>query len=645
MCGIAGRVNLFSTAPVDRDEIRQMCAWLSHRGPDDEGVLVEGDAGFGHRRLSIIDLSSAGHQPMTRGNGRYWIVFNGEIYNYQELRQRLEGRGVTFRTATDTEVLLAAYETYGADCLPLLRGMFAFAIWDAADRRLFLARDRAGKKPLYYRRDRDGVVFASESKAFFADRRFTARAHAPALSAFLSLQYVPSPWSAFEGVNVLPPAHYLEATASGVDVRRYWRLSYEPKHVTSDDDAAAALLERLREAVRLRLISDVSLGAFLSGGLDSSIVVALMCELGGHRGSVKTFSIGFGEKEFNELPYARAVAEKYGTDHHEFVVTPDIGAVLPRLVAYYGEPFGDSSAIPTYYLSQLTREHVTVALNGDGGDEDLAGYDRYTPNARNAAYQKLPRSFRMPVATAAQWLPAGDARVTRFRRWAAFHALSADDQAVAGRMMLADDMKQALCSPDFLADAGDDAAAAHLLDAIRHAAAREDLDRRLSMDVETYLPGALLPKVDIATMAFALEGRSPFLDHEVMEYCARLPIDQKRRGHEGKRLLRLIGRRLLPAEIIDRPKKGFSVPLERWFRHELAGTVRDVLLGRACRERGLLNPETVTRMVDEHVAGRQDWHEQIWILLMLEWWCQMYVDRRPAPSLVAGDHAAIGAGA
>ena len=633
MCGIAGRVNLFSSKPVDPASIGSMCDWLRHRGPDDQGLLVEGFAGLGHRRLSIIDLSPAGRQPMVSASGRYWITFNGEIYNYQTLRAQLQRRGAIFRTSTDTEVLLAAFELDGPKCLEQLRGMFAFAIWDTVDRRLFLARDRVGKKPLYYRQDRDGVAFASESNAFLADADFHATPHAPALTAFLSLQYVPSPLSAFEGVASLPPAHYLIATREGVEVHRYWRLQYEPKSSLTEDEAADRFLEVLREAVRLRLISDVPLGAFLSGGLDSSVVVALMAELGGHAGSVKTFSIGFEEQEFNELPYARQVAERFGTEHHEFVVRPDIRDLLPRLVRSYGEPFGDSSAIPTFYLSELTRQHVTVALNGDGGDENFAGYDRYATRPRNAAYGRLPSAVRRPVASLTGWLPGSDDGVQRLQRWAKFHALPDAERIIIGRMLIEPDLLAELCTPEWLDKGGVDAAAMHLRQAAESAAAREDLDRLLSIDAETYLPGALLPKVDIATMAVALEGRSPLLDHEVMEFCATLPVDMKRRGTDGKRLLKRVAARLLPKTILQRPKKGFSVPLVRWFRRELADTLRDVLQGQACRQRGLLAPAGVDRLLREHLSGTRDWNEQIWLLLMLELWCQTYVDARPTPSL------------
>ena len=643
MCGIAGRVNLFSQRPVDREAIEEMCAWIRHRGPDDQGVFVDGAVGLGHRRLAIIDLSPGGHQPMVSANGRFWVVFNGEIYNYRELRQQLESKGTSFRTSSDTEVLLAAFEAYGTDCLSKLRGMFAFALWDTQTRRLVLARDRVGKKPLYYRRDGHGLAFASESKAFFADPGFEARANLAAISGYLSLQYVPAPLSAFEGVQVLPPAHYLVASAEGVAVHRYWRLSYGPKLVLSEDDAEAALLEKLKEAVELRLVSDVPLGAFLSGGVDSSVVVALMATLGGHQGAVRTFSIGFGEEEFNELPYARAVAKRYDTQHREFIVRPAIQDLLPRLVWHYGEPFADSSSVPTFYLSELTRQHVTVALNGDGGDEGFAGYDRYGVNGRNAAYATVPQPLRTLASHLVAALPATDGTVGRIRAWVRRHGLPADRKAAVERMLIDLDMKQRLCTPAFSA-AGEDTALEHLRDAFFAADAHEPLDRLLSMDAETYLPGALLPKVDIATMAVGLEGRSPLLDHEVMEFAARLPVTYKRQGWDGKRLLKRLARRLVPLEVIDRPKRGFTLPLAEWFRHELADTLRDNLLGDAARRRGWIQPAAVERMIQQHTAATHDWNEQLWILLMLELWAQRFLDVRPqSPTTAPSSQRAVDA--
>ena len=631
MCGIAGRINLRSHRPVDQASIRQMCDWIRHRGPDDEGTLVDGEAGFGHRRLSIIDLSPGGHQPMVSRSGRYWITFNGEIYNYLEIRAQLETRGFVFRSSSDTEVLLAAFEAWDVDCLRHLRGMFAFGIWDTVDRRLFLARDRVGKKPLYYREDRDGIAFASESRAFFADPGFEPQANPAAISAFVSLQYVPAPLSAFKGVRCLPPAHYLVATAASTTVNRYWKLEYEPKNQLTEDEAEEEFVPILREAIRLRLISDVPLGAFLSGGVDSSVVVALMCEIGGQAGRVRTFSIGFDEEQFNELPYARMVAARYGTEHTEHVVKPDIQQLLPRLVWHFSEPFADESAIPTFWLSKMTRQHVTVALNGDGGDENFAGYDRYAVNARNARFERLPRALRVLIAKSMAALPGASA--DRLQTWAALRAMRSDEQAAMNRMFLSGRQKRSLLTPEFLSAGAPDAALEILSSSFRSASADEQMDRLLAMDAETYLPGALLPKVDITTMAFALEGRSPLLDHKVMEFAARLPLPLKRQGTDGKRLLKRIARRLVPTEVVDRPKRGFSVPLRHWFRHELADTVRDVLLGSAARSRGVLEPKGVETLLGEHMSGARDWHEEIWILLMQELWYQTFIDRRPAPTI------------
>src|SRR3990172_6582565 len=409
MCGIAGRVNFLSGAPVDPVHIRGMCELLAHRGPDGEGTYVDGPVGLGHRRLAIIDLSSAARQPMGNEDGTAWIVFNGEIYNFQELRQGLE-EGHRFRSQSDTEVILHLYEEEGVKCLDRLRGMFAFAIWDARERTLFIARDRLGKKSLYHLVDGDGIAFASEPKAFLADPSFKPQPDLEALSHYLTYQYVPSPLTAFQGVQKLPPAHYLLVRRGEISTDRYWKLHYSQKRQLTDDEACHELLGRLREAVKLRLISDVPLGAFLSGGIDSSTIVALMAEQAS--APLKTCSIGFEEKDYDERTYARQVAQRYGTDHHEFVVRPKAAEICPKLVWHYNEPFADSSAIPTYYLAQLTRQHVTVALNGDAGDENFAGYDRYVANVLAGRSDWVPRSARRALEGLARALP-----VKRSRNW------------------------------------------------------------------------------------------------------------------------------------------------------------------------------------------------------------------------------------
>jgi asparagine synthase (glutamine-hydrolysing) len=641
MCGIAGRFNFRTGAPVSEPAVRAMCQTLAHRGPDGEGVHTSGAVGLGHRRLAIIDLSEQGRQPMTTADERYWITFNGEIYNFLELREDFEKRGCRFHSHSDTEVILAAYRTHGVECLEHLRGMFAFAIWDAEERTLFMARDRLGKKPLYYRVDADGIAFASEPKAFLAEPGFEARPNLEAISHYLSYQYVPSPYSAFEGVERLRPAHYLLVKNSSVDVRRYWRLRYQPKLDITEDEACERIVAELREATRLRLISDVPLGAFLSGGVDSSAVVALMAELSS--APVKTFSIGFEEKAYDELDYARLVAARYGTDHHEFVVRPDAVDVFDKLVWHYNEPFADSSAIPTYYLAELTRRHVTVALNGDAGDENFAGYDRYALRGTAAQYERLPQPVRLALGRLTRAIPAQAGGVglwSRTKRTIQRGATPAERRYAYDMMQFDPALRDELCTPDFAAAHDVEDSAALLLDEFRASDAPDLLDGMLDVDVNWYLPDALLVKVDIATMAHSLEGRSPLLDHRFMELAARLPSSFKRRGPVSKYIFKRAVRPLLPAEIVDRPKKGFSVPLEDWFRHELRELATDTLLDTTSTRRGYFRSSTVARLLNEHVSGVRSWHEHLWNLLMLELWHRKFVDPgRARPSLEMLDAA------
>jgi len=629
MSGIVGRFNFVSGAPVDEPVLREMCRLLAHRGPDGEGVHADGPLGLGHRRLSIIDLSDAGRQPMSYASGRLWIAFNGEIYNFPALRQALEREGYAFCSRTDTEVVLAAYLCWGLDFLQRLRGMFAFALWDAGRRRLLLARDRVGKKPLHYVVDRDGIAFASEARALLADPAFVPRPNLEAISHYLSLQYVPAPLSGFEGVRKLPPAHYLLIEDGKITVERYWRLHYTPKRRIGEEEACEELIERLKEAVRIRLISDVPLGAFLSGGIDSGTVVALMSQVAGSR--VKTFSIGFEEKEYDELPFARQVADRYGTEHHEFIVRPEAASVLPKLVWHYSEPYADSSAVPTYYLSQLTRRHVTVALNGDAGDENFAGYERYLANVLASRYARLPRVLRTPLNAAFRTLPRGKspksllAKATRFAE-----ALTEGPERRYARWMMHfhPDMKARLCTPAFLEASARADSLALFVEAYARSDADNLVDATLDVDVSNYLPDDLLVKVDVATMAHGLEARAPFLDHEFMEFAASLPADFKLRGRVKKYLLKRAVRSLLPADIIDRPKMGFGVPLDHWFRKDLREMAHDVLLGPRAIQRGYFNPPFVRRLLDEHVSGTSNWHYQLWNLLMLELWHQAFIDGR-----------------
>ncbi len=630
MCGIVGRFNYRSGAPVDADVTRRMCDLVAHRGPDGQGVWADGPIALGHRRLAIIDLSAAGRQPMLSAEGDLSITFNGEIYNFVELRRDLAARGHVFRSRTDTEAILAAYRQWGVDCLARLRGMFAFAIWDATERRLFIARDRIGKKPLHYRLDEDGIAFASEPKAFLADPSFQPRPNPEAVSAFLNYQYVPSPLSAFQDVQKVPPAHFLVVQDGRLTIERYWKLRYGAKRRLTDDDACAELMERLREATRLRLMSDVPLGAFLSGGIDSSAVVALMATLSDT--PVKTFSIGFDEESYNELPYARLVASRYSTEHHEFVVRPSAVEVFPHLVWHYNEPYADPSAIPTYYLSELARRHVTVALNGDAGDENFAGYRRYITPARARHFDRLPWPARNALHRAFGSVPAPSdphSVVARGRRWLQ-HLSDTPIGRYSRRMMLfGTDLKASLCAPDFLRAGG--ARTGQLLDEIFTASDAPDaVDAVLDVDVNTYLPDCLLVKVDIATMAHGLEGRSPMLDHEFMEFAASLPSDMKLRGDTTKRIFKRAVRPLLPDGIIDRRKKGFGVPLGTWFRGELRELAGDLLLDGRLARRGYFRPGAVQRLLEDHWRGVATWSDQLWALLMLEMWHRMFIDERPS---------------
>ena len=627
MCGIAGRVNFRSEAPVEPDVIARMCDLLAHRGPDGDGTYCHGPVGLGHRRLAIIDLSPTGRQPMSTADGTVSITFNGEIYNFRELRTELEQRGHIFRSQSDTEVILAAYREFGDSCVDHLVGMFAFAIWDAPRRRLLIARDRLGKKPLFYRLDEHGIAFASEPKAFLAEPGFRPEVDLQAISMYLSFQYVPAPRSAFRGVEKLPAAHTLVVENGQVAVRRYWRLSYARKANLRESEAIEALTEQLRRAVVARLISDVPLGAFLSGGIDSGLVVSFMAECSDT--PVRTFSIGFADERYNELPAARLVADRYRTNHREFVVRPSAIDLLPQLVWHYNEPYADSSALPTFCLAELTARHVTVALNGDAGDENFAGYDRYLASVLASRLDGVPRAVRRAAASlvVAMGGISRHHRVQRARRLAERFADPMERRYAALMMHFDPERKAQLCTPAFMA-----ATAFDSVDWIERAFAASDasnqLERTLDVDVNNYLPDDLLVKVDIATMAHGLEARSPFLDHRLMEFAATLPPELKLRGTEKKYLLRRLATERLPSHLLTLPKKGFGVPIDGWFRGELQDFTRDVLLDSRARSRGYFEMRTVERLLDDHVSGRGVWHYQIWNLLMLELWHRMFIDER-----------------
>jgi asparagine synthase (glutamine-hydrolysing) len=634
MCGIAGILDLKGRG-VGRPSVERLCAKLVHRGPDEGGSYADGCVALVQRRLSIIDLSG-GHQPMGNEDGTVWITFNGEIYNFQELRPELERQGHRFATSSDTEVILHAYEQHGEDCLSRFRGMFAFAIWDANRRRLFLARDRVGKKPLFYAEADGQFVFASELQALLQHPGVSRELDPAAVDDYLTYGYVPAPATAFRGVFKLPPAHHLtiQLDDDGAGVRErtvgsYWSLDYLPKLDLDEEDAADALEEVLTEAVRLRMVADVPLGALLSGGVDSSVVVALMSRISPR--PVKTFSIGFDEKGFNELPYARMVAQRYGTDHNELIVRADAQEVIPTLVRHYGEPYADSSAIPSYYVARLTRQHVTVALNGDGGDESFAGYDRYWAAGLADRYQKLPAALRRrviePLAALVPDSLPGKSRLGRGTRFLRAASEPPGPRYLQWVTFFSPEQKRQLYTPGFRASlAGHEGKAwlLDLLDELRRGGAR-GLDAILAADVRSYLPYDLLVKMDIATMANSLEARSPFLDHKVMEFAARLPSRYKIRGSTRKYLLKKLARKLLPAECLDRPKMGFGVPVGSWMRGPLRPLLEDVLLSSTHAGRGLFEPEAVRGMVRAHVDGAKDNTYRLWSLFWLELWMREFL--------------------
>jgi asparagine synthase (glutamine-hydrolysing) len=605
-----------------------MCAALEHRGPDSRGVHASGDVGLGIQRLRVIDLHT-GDQPIYNEDRSIVVVLNGEIYNYRELRKRLIASGHRFETNGDTEVIVHLYEEEGPDCVRSLQGMFAFALWDERRNQLLLARDRVGKKPLFYAH-RDGAIsFASELRALIEDREVPRDLDHQAIDCYLAYQYIPAPLSVFRAIRKLPPASTLVYRDGETRIDRYWRLDYSRKREVADPrELHEEIRDTIRRATRRRMVADVPLGAFLSGGIDSSAVVAAMAEASSQ--PVRTFSIGFENEAFNELRYASRIAQQFGTEHHEFVVKPDAVELIPRIVHQYGEPFADSSAIPSFYLAELTRRHVTVALNGDGGDESFAGYTRYAGNLVARRLERLPLSLRRLAGAMGERMPVNanvSSTLNRARRLA--RSLPLDPAARYARHMSYFDWLQRdeLYTDEFQELIGDSLAPDVIGGPWYESNGADPIDVMLATDVETYLPGDLLVKMDIATMAYSLEARSPLLDPEVMELAASLPAELKMRGTEKKVILRDALRGWIPDEVLDRPKMGFGVPIVDWFRHDLRDWARDILLDPSTRERGWFDTGYVESTLDRHAAGLEDASSRIWALLVLELWMREFVDR------------------
>lgn len=643
MCGIAGFVSQHVMSPVHERErahlLDQMCRVIKHRGPDDQGMLVTGAAALGMRRLSIIDLKG-GHQPISNETQDVTVVFNGEIYNYRDLHRELKARGHRFQTNSDTEAIVHAYEEYGPACVERFRGMFALALWDEKEQTLFLARDRAGKKPLYYTLTAEGtLVFGSELKSLLQHPEVRREVSHAALDAYFTFGYVPDPLSIYQDIHKLAPGHHLTFRGGAIKIKQYWDFSYEQREEPSLP--AEAYLEELRalldEAVRVRLVSDVPLGAFLSGGVDSSAVVGLMAR---HMSQpVKTFSIGFHEDSFNELKYARLAARHFGTEHQEFIVTPDICDIVDELVWHFDEPFADSSAIPTYMVSKLARQYVTVVLSGDGGDELFAGYTRYATDQRRRNFARLPRVLRQQLMQPlSRRLPHG--------AWGRnyLHNIAQDplDRYLDSVSVFTQLNKQALYSADFQAQLrdGERVLPSFQLYASR-IKSREPLDALLYIDSKTYLPGDILTKVDRMSMAASLEARAPLLDHKLIEFVTRIPARLKMKGDETKHIFKRAISDFVPPEILDRPKQGFGVPIQQWINQQLRGRIRETLTGTAARSRGLVNHSYVELLLDEHERNRRDHATQLWALFMLELWQQTFQDAAAAPAHFEKDTTAL----
>lgn len=628
MCGIAGFTR---PEPDARNLLQRMSTELVHRGPDEAGTYLDDDAGLAIRRLSIVDVKG-GHQPYRNEARDVIAVFNGELYRFEALRRALESRGHRFETRADGEVIVHAYEEYGDDFVRHIDGMFAVALWDARRRRLVLARDRLGKKPLYFARwAHAGVSFASELRAILQDPRVDRSVHPESIARYLRLGYVPAPDTAFRGISKLRPGHMLTCDHAGaLRERCYWTLSYEPKLDLTYAEAVSEFDQRVSGAVQARLLSDVPLGAFLSGGRDSSYVVAHLASLTAH--PVRTFCIGFEHAGYDERPYAAKIANRLGTEHHEELVSPsDLRNVLPRLVRHYGEPFADSSAVPTFYLARLARHHITVALTGEGGDELVSGYDRHVAAKVAGVLDRLPQTALSLISrSGARIVPRtgdGKSRWDKFHRFLHSLPLDADERFMEWAGVLTA-TRQAALAPGLPEVAGPGLSFN----------ARHVLDRALAYDTEHYLPNDLLTKSDISTMACSLESRAPLLDFELVEWAARLPATYKMHGTRRKRVLEdaLAGR--LPRDLFDRPKMGFAVPVGAWLRGELRELVKDALLGPTCRQRGYVNEHAVASLLREHGNGRADHSAAIWALLMLELWHQEIADRPGPGSVDQGAH-------
>ncbi len=624
MCGIFGQ---YAVDGVSRDSLERMGEVLIHRGPDDVGFYAQGPIGIGNRRLSIIGLED-GHQPISNEDRTIRVVFNGEIYNYRFLRDKLESQGHSFQTSTDTEVIVHLYEEEGLDCVQHLEGMFAFAIWDESHQRLFLARDRLGQKPLYYHYRPGLFLFASEIKAILEAKALDPVLDPVAMHHYLSLRYVPVPRTMFAGISKLPAAHTLTLEADRLKLHRYWELRYAPKLKITKEEAVTALDEILGDAVESHLVSDVPIGALLSGGLDSGLIVALMSVRSG--AAISTFSVGVTEKDWNELPYARSVARLYGTNHHEVIVRPNLLEILPSLIWHLDEP-SDPSAACKYYVAQAAAEHVKVALGGDGGDEMLGGYDRYVGNRLVRYYCLLPKALRQPIARRLlSWIPDSFTykSLAQKLRWLDQMANADEDQRYATSVnffRFDEQIKRRLYTPQLADQVGGLDSIDYIASVFKSAPVDDLVDRMLYTDVMTQLAEHGLMIVDRTSMAFSLEVRSPFLDRRMAEFCASLPSDLKIRQHRIRYVQRQLARKYLPRAVARRRKQGFGLPLGYWFKGSLGETTADLFRDSSLAKDGYLSREGLLSVLEEHRQRGVDHSHRLWMLLNLEMWYRIFV--------------------
>ncbi len=622
MCGIVGKLN-FDGKGVSNELIQNMTNSISYRGPDDYGIWNDNYIALGHRRLSIIDLSKDAHQPMVSDDGNLIIVYNGEIYNFKDLRYRLINKGYTFRSSSDTEVLLYLYKEYGKDCLSYLRGMFAFAIWDSKNKTLFLARDRFGKKPLKYYIDDKSIIFASELKAILKDTQVKKEVDYNSINHYLTFHYMPSPYTGFRGIYKLPHSHYLIVKKGKLSIHKYWDIDYSKKTILSSCDLKHEIINRLKESVNLRMISDVPLGAFLSGGIDSSIVVALMSQISTN--PVKTFSIGFEEADYSELSYAKMIAKRYNTDHHEFIVKADM-SILPKLVWHYEEPYGDPSALPTYYLAKMTRDYVTVALNGDGGDENFAGYKRYQWIKTAYYLMKLPITIRKTIVYGLKAIQLGYNNNILKRISELINNI--DNSLIRNYfntiLYISDNQKNKAYTRYFKELLKGDNSFNIFTNLLNDNSFTDPLDLPLYIDFRTYVPDDLMVKVDISSMAHSLESRSPLLDHLFVEFAAGIRMKNKLTVFETKSIFKKALKDYLPSDILYRKKMGFGIPIDKWFRTELKGFLMDNILKDNSFVLDILKKDYINSIINDHLDNKRDNSYILWGLLTLELWHDIY---------------------